>query len=70
MCSRLDKVKLMKTTDARVNEISEGSERSSLTYPLNIHRNELGELRFIKDWLWGESRSQLNSEVFFWTWEV
>jgi len=35
--SRLDKVKLMDTTDARANEISEGSERNSLTYPLNIY---------------------------------
>lgn len=34
-CSSLDK--LMETTDARANEISEGSETNSLTYPLNIH---------------------------------
>lgn len=37
ICSRLDKVKLMETTDARANEISEGLERNLLTYPLNIH---------------------------------
>lgn len=60
-CSRLDKVKLMETTDARANEISEGSKRNSLTCPLHIHSNKLRELCSVEAWLRG--KAELSSFV-------